>query len=92
MNLAVRHSRKDGDVGMAAQAKDMRYATTLKIADQLVGYEITHGGVLTSWSVQLCERLRDDLALIKLAEKLGIGRTVLRDRPAHPGDVHVVLE
>jgi hypothetical protein len=46
MKLAVRHRRKDGDVGMAAQAKDVCYATAFEIPDQLVRYEITHGRIL----------------------------------------------
>ena len=42
VDLAVGHRREHGDVGVPAQAEDMRDAAALEVADQLMGNEIAH--------------------------------------------------
>src|SRR5882724_2593898 len=37
-------------------------------------------------------RCLEDLAVVKLAEQFLLRRPIFRNRPAHPGDVHVVLK
>ena len=91
VDLAVGHRREHGDVGVAAQAEDMRDAAALEVADQLMGNEIAHFTLAVFGLVQHSPGLQR-FGIVKFAEQFLFRRAILGDRAADPGRVHVMAQ